>query len=652
MGVKISTINYRSEIDGLRALAVLPVIFFHAGFSWFKGGFVGVDIFFVISGYLITTIIISQIAADKFSIVNFYERRARRILPALFFVMVVCIPFSVLWLNPFDLKDFGQSLIAASTFSSNILFWWESGYFDAAAEHKPLLHTWSLAVEEQFYIFFPVILILFWHHGLKRILIFLSILLIASLASAHFSSVNSSSASFYLIPTRVWELLVGSFVAFYLNSKKPEQPNLSKEILSLLGFSMITFSIVMFDKTTPFPSFYTLIPVIGTALIILFAVPKTALHYLLSFKPLVTIGLISYSAYLWHQPILAFAKHRLFDEVTEVLLINLCIISLVLGWFTWKFIEKPFRNQLFLTRKFFFALIVFSISVFVFIGLLMHLYSEKISERNPNFDYGLWDSWSKLDKDRRTRIYAGECQFNGIDGLINIDDFIQNHSCKPNKINKDTILIFGDSVSADAAQSVRYLTGNIIQLGGAGCSILPNEECKEIYIKLTELLSSGVTKVMLANHITEEAELSAKYLNKVEKFYSNYDISTILLPPPLIFKKINCPFFKYCSDEAPYTEEYYKLDNKLIASSHFYIAPAFALGCMKSPQLPSRNFCENFYSHSKENIFLRTDGFHLNKNGAKLYAEYIADVIRQRWGMDLKLQDNPIAKLENKYLDE
>ena len=129
MGVKISTINYRSEIDGLRALAVLPVIFFHAGFSWFKGGFVGVDIFFVISGYLITTIIISQIAADKFSIVNFYERRARRILPALFFVMAVCIPFSVLWLNPFDLKDFGQSLIAASTFSSNILFWWGKWIF-------------------------------------------------------------------------------------------------------------------------------------------------------------------------------------------------------------------------------------------------------------------------------------------------------------------------------------------------------------------------------------------------------------------------------------------------------------------------------------------------------------------------------------------
>ena len=144
--------DYRSEIDGLRALAVLPVIFFHAGFEFFSGGFVGVDVFLVISGYLITTIIISEMSENKFSILKFYERRARRILPALFFVMLVSLPFAWFWLTPKDLQDFGQSLIATSTFSSNILFWLESGYFDTAAELKPLLHTWSLAVEEQYYL--------------------------------------------------------------------------------------------------------------------------------------------------------------------------------------------------------------------------------------------------------------------------------------------------------------------------------------------------------------------------------------------------------------------------------------------------------------------------------------------------------------------
>lgn len=157
--------NYRREIDGLRALAVLPVILFHAGFETFSGGFVGVDVFFVISGYLITTIILSELEQGKFSIANFYERRARRILPALFFVLLVCIPFAWFWLLPSDMIDFSKSLVAVSVFASNIMFWRESGYFDTAAELKPLLHTWSLAVEEQYYVFFPLFLILFWKLG-------------------------------------------------------------------------------------------------------------------------------------------------------------------------------------------------------------------------------------------------------------------------------------------------------------------------------------------------------------------------------------------------------------------------------------------------------------------------------------------------------
>ena len=180
--------QYRPEIDGLRALAVLPVILFHAGFELFSGGFIGVDVFFVISGYLITTIIISEMAEDKFSIINFYDRRARRILPALFFVMAACIPFAWLWLTPTDLKDFGQSLVAVSSFSSNILFWRESGYFDGAAELKPLLHTWSLAVEEQYYILFPILLIFTWKLGLKWILILLSIVFLISLGLAQWSA--------------------------------------------------------------------------------------------------------------------------------------------------------------------------------------------------------------------------------------------------------------------------------------------------------------------------------------------------------------------------------------------------------------------------------------------------------------------------------
>jgi peptidoglycan/LPS O-acetylase OafA/YrhL len=374
-------VKYRAEIDGLRALAVLPVILFHAGFEWFGGGFVGVDVFFVISGYLITTIIISELAEGKFSLINFYERRARRILPALFFVIFACLPFAWLWLVPSDLKDFGQSLIAVSTFSSNILFWLESGYFDAAAELKPLLHTWSLAVEEQYYIIFPIFLILTWRLGLNWILALLLIAFVISLGAAQWGAYNSPSATFYLLPTRGWELLIGVFVAFYLKYSAHLKSHFINQVLSLFGFSMIVYSVIVFDKATPFPSMYALVPTIGTGLLILCAVPKTFMHNLLSFKFIVGIGLISYSAYLWHQPLLAFARHRLLGEVSDFILIILCASSLVMAWFSWRFIEKPFRNKNTFTRNRIFIYSLTGIFVFCLIGFSLNIndgYGERV----------------------------------------------------------------------------------------------------------------------------------------------------------------------------------------------------------------------------------------------------------------------------------
>lgn len=380
--------NYRAEIDGLRALAVMPVILFHAGFEWFSGGYVGVDVFFVISGYLITTIIISEMAEGKFSIINFYERRARRILPVLFFVMAACLPFAWLWLTPSDLKDFGQSLVAASIFSSNILFWLESGYFDTATELKPLLHTWSLAVEEQYYILFPIFLILL---GIKRAVILLPLVFVASLGAAQWGALNEPSATFYLLPTRGWELLVGVFAAFYLKYNTYLKSHAVNQIFSLLGFGMIVYSIVAFDETTPFPSLYALVPTIGTGLLILTAVPKTFVHHLLSVSPIVGIGLISYSAYLWHQPLLAFAHHRLLGELSDLFLITLCIASLVMAWFSWRFVEKPFRDKKKTNRKFIFCFSLVGVISFSIIGLFIHKqdgYFEYIHKINPLIKFG------------------------------------------------------------------------------------------------------------------------------------------------------------------------------------------------------------------------------------------------------------------------
>jgi peptidoglycan/LPS O-acetylase OafA/YrhL len=380
--------KYRTEIDGLRALAVLPVIFFHAGFEWFSGGFVGVDVFFVISGYLITTIIISEMAEGKFSIVNFYERRARRILPALFFVMAVCLPFAWLGLAPNDLKDFGQSLVAVSTFSSNILFWLESGYFDTAAELKPLLHTWSLAIEEQYYILFPIFLILTWRFGIKWILLLLSIFFLMSLGAATWATQYASdpkitSGAFFLLPTRGWELLVGAFSAFYLKYNTHLKSHLINQALSLFGFGMIFYSILVFDENTPFPSLYALLPTIGTGLLILCAVPKTLVHRLLSLRFIVGIGLISYSAYLWHQPVLVFARHAFFNvELGAFALIVLICLSLALGWFSWYFIEAPFRNRKVWGRQEVFSMSALLVSTFFTVGLILH-FNSGFSDRGP-----------------------------------------------------------------------------------------------------------------------------------------------------------------------------------------------------------------------------------------------------------------------------
>src|SRR5574337_1373707 len=189
--------RYRPEIDGLRAIAVIPVILFHAGFQIFSGGFVGVDIFFVISGYLITTIIVAELEAGRFSILNFYERRARRILPAFYLVTALWLPFAWLWLIPSDAKELSKSIMAVLLFASNIFFWQQSDYFDAETELKPLLHTWSLGVEEQFYVLFPIVLMLVWRLGRKRIVVLLTIVALLSLALAEYAISRKPDATFF-----------------------------------------------------------------------------------------------------------------------------------------------------------------------------------------------------------------------------------------------------------------------------------------------------------------------------------------------------------------------------------------------------------------------------------------------------------------------
>ena len=345
--------NYRPEIDGLRCLAVISVVLYHAqivifGYQPFKGGFIGVDIFFVISGYLITSIILREIIEKgNFSFKNFYERRARRILPALLFVMLVSLPFSWIYLYPIDLVNFSKSILYSLGFTSNFYFNYSGlEYGSPEGLLKPFLHTWSLSVEEQYYLLFPVILFIIVRYCKKYLFYFLLITFVVSLVIADWGSKNYPSPTFYFLHSRIWELICGSLIAYFEIKKNHRNQNkILSQVLPILGFSLIVCSILFFNNKTLHPSFYTLMPVTGVALILWYTDKNDIISKIFSYKLFVQIGLISYSLYLWHYPIFSFAKNLefLFDTNSGKLI--LIVISFTLSVLTYYFIEQPARKN-------------------------------------------------------------------------------------------------------------------------------------------------------------------------------------------------------------------------------------------------------------------------------------------------------------------
>ncbi|NBC20891.1 MAG: acyltransferase family protein [Alphaproteobacteria bacterium] len=299
--------KYRPEIDGLRALALVPVVLFHAGYACFAGGYVGVDVFFVISGYLITSILDREMSAGTFSLADSYERRARRILPALWLVCLACIPFAWGLMTPEHLAEFAQSLVAVALFVSNVLFWQQSGYFDTAAELTPLLQTWSLAVEEPFYIVYLQALLVILPRSRRLTIVFLALACLASLLLAIWGARHAPHANYFLLPSRGFELGAGALLALTLGTHRPGGPRL-RAAASLAGLLLILAGVVLLDSQTPFPGLAALLPVAGTGAIIAFSSPCDPVGRLLSLRPVVLVGLVSYSFYLWHQPVFVFAR--------------------------------------------------------------------------------------------------------------------------------------------------------------------------------------------------------------------------------------------------------------------------------------------------------------------------------------------------------
>ncbi|MGL3608887.1 acyltransferase family protein [Rhizobium sp. G187] len=332
--------QYRRELDGLRALAVLPVVLFHAQLPFFDGGFVGVDIFFVISGYLITSILLEQLDQGSFSLGQFYERRARRILPAFVVMMLVCLPLSQILMDPHTFQEFLDSFLQSAIGLSNLYFMDQVGYFAPDADLQPLLHTWSLGVEEQYYFAFP--LLLAGLTALKPSLRTQGIigLTVAGFVFAEVARHIDPERSFFFTLSRTWELGLGSVCAALVRKREFRASNL----YSLTGLALIAFSLIVYDRTVPFPSVYTLPPLIGTCLIILFAQEKTLVGRLLSAPPFVGLGLISYSVYLWHQPIFSFARLLSAEHPSSLQMAGLSALTILVGWISWRCIEQPFRQ--------------------------------------------------------------------------------------------------------------------------------------------------------------------------------------------------------------------------------------------------------------------------------------------------------------------
>lgn len=333
--------KYRADIDGLRTVAILPVLLFHAGVPGLLGGFVGVDVFFVISGFLITGIIAREVDEARFSLVRFYERRIRRILPALIVVMAFTLAGAAWLFLPSDFTPVPRSIVAALLSVSNLLFWSEASYFGASAHLKPMLHSWSLAVEEQFYIFFPLLLIAIRNWAVNRRKLLVLAIFVGSLALSIVLVPRKPDFSFYMLPTRAWELMAGALLA--IGAVPAVRHRVAREAVSWIGLAAILGAVLLYDETTSFPGLAALPPVLGAAALIHCA-PGTLVGRLLGWRPVVFIGLISYSLYLWHWPIIVFTEYATDAPLAGWRTVAVVVASLVLATLSWRFVERPFRS--------------------------------------------------------------------------------------------------------------------------------------------------------------------------------------------------------------------------------------------------------------------------------------------------------------------
>ena len=496
--------KYRPEIDGLRAIAVLSVVIYHAGFQipffentyfFLPGGFLGVDIFYVISGYLITFLIIERINNKTFTFREFYERRARRLLPVLFFVIISCLIAGWIFMLPGQFADLAGSALSSLFFLSNFWFYLTDSYFAEASSLKPLLHTWSLSIEEQFYLIFPPIIYLLFKKKFNKVNFIFILLILSSLLLSTFLSINNLNLNFYILPTRIWELTTGALIAnYHINNVKINfEQKLNSNLFSIVGIIFIVVPFFLFNDQTPHPSVLTISTIVGTGILILNNKRKNFINILLSSKLFVGIGLLSYSLYLWHFPILAFKKIKS-SSLSEFDKLEVIILAIIISIVSYFVIEKPFRNRQFIRTSYFLTFLFTFFIILLFSSLYIYKnegvpkrYSKTIIDLiDLNYDYSKIYQTDKCHIKKKNR-----------DKL----DLFQN--CKNElSANKDNIFLWGDSLAAHLYPGLnqKYSNNyNIFQRSVDGCkpSILnfENKNKTSICVKINEKILEEIKKI-------------------------------------------------------------------------------------------------------------------------------------------------------------
>tara|TARA_B100000795_G_scaffold218620_1_gene172750 strand:- start:3850 stop:5754 length:1905 start_codon:yes stop_codon:yes gene_type:complete len=616
---------YRPEVNGLRGVAVMGAVFYHAemifqSFRIFPGGFLGVDVFFVISGYLMTSIILKEYQTNQsFSFANYYKRRVSRLLPPLLVVIFASSIAAYFFLLPVHFEEFIKSVTASIFFFSNFFFHFSGQAYGAQVlSETPLLHSWSLSLEEQFYIVYPIVLLGIIIYLKKQIKIILISGIILSLVFASIISLNHQSFNYYMLPSRGWELLFGALLGININQLSISKDKKQKGILAIVGFLTLMFSFAYFDNTDDHPTFLTLIPVIATYLIIQDTNKENLINRLLSFKALVFVGLISYSLYMWHHPIFSFAKILGVGEKSLLIKLSFIILSIILGFITYRFIEKPFRkdgDQIFKINK----INIIGVSIILVIITLYSLVSYQKTQYPTIAQYLYKKTWFI------TKTYFKPC----FQRKTFFCSFNENK-------NNQTVFLVGDSIMASIQEELKNgLTQkniNFIPMTNAGCDFLKIENNKRANCN-KKIIENRIKKIKdkkgatIILHLNYTGNIQEEILKDFSKKIENYlaeDYRIILIYPiPQMTKHVsievekniknnegqinfvNIDFSKYSQESKKIFDLFDTINNKNLYKIY-----------------PHKKFCNTYLKNkcigNTQDYLYFIDTSHLSKKGSEL----------------------------------